>query len=112
MNADKRKKWLMAGAVLLVLGSGSVWGHGRVHFGFGFGPGFWDPWPFDYYPPRPIYYYDYPPIIIQQPPPVYIERAPAPAPQQYWYYCAASRAYYPRVKTCPGGWMPVLPETP
>lgn len=117
MNADnpirRTKKWLLAAMVLLALGVGGAWGHGRVHFGFSSGPwpGFWDPWPFDYYPSRPIYYLP-PPVIIQQAPPVYIEQPSAPVPQQYWYYCAATRGYYPSVKTCPGGWIPVLPETP
>ena len=51
--------------------------------------------------------------------PVYIERgevAPSPAPQQqqtyYWYYCPASRAYYPYVRECAGGWQQVSPQPP
>jgi hypothetical protein len=43
-------------------------------------------------------------------PPVYVERSDAPAPaQSYWYYCEASRGYYPYVKECPGGWKAVPP---
>jgi hypothetical protein len=57
-----------------------------------------------YYPSAPVYY---------DPPPVYIEQAPdaAPQPQQYWYYCPATRAYYPYVSECPGGWQRVPPNT-
>jgi hypothetical protein len=45
--------------------------------------------------------------------PVFIERsAPAePAPQVWWYWCAESRAYYPYVQQCPGGWQRVAPQT-
>ena len=57
-----------------------------------------------------------------QPRTVYVEPAPtyvpgpvtaAPAPQagSYWYYCAASRTYYPYVSSCPSGWQTV-PATP
>ena len=39
--------------------------------------------------------------------------APAVAgPAAYWYYCAASGAYYPYVQNCPGGWELVLPTAP
>ncbi|NNM80302.1 MAG: hypothetical protein HKM01_07595, partial [Gallionella sp.] len=30
---------------------------------------------------------------------------------QYWYFCAASKTYYPYVSSCPTGWTPV-PATP
>ena len=70
------------------------------------GPGY-------YYPPP--YYYAPPVYVAPSPPPVYIEQAPAqaaPAPAQpaMWYYCAASRSYYPYVKECPGGWQQVAPQ--
>ncbi|MBK7280119.1 hypothetical protein [Candidatus Aalborgicola defluviihabitans] len=53
-----------------------------------------------------------PPVVIQVPAPVQSQPGPqvAPAPQ-FWYYCDASRAYYPYVATCPGGWQTV-PATP
>jgi len=51
-----------------------------------------------------------PPPVLYQTPTVYVP-APAPAPG-YWYYCAASQAYYPYVQECPGGWTPVLPTPP
>jgi hypothetical protein len=75
------------------------------------------PWyihPYYYHPPR--YYYYYPPaVVLPSPPPVYIERGdaqPAPPPQGYWYYCPESRAYYPYVDRCSGGWQRVLPQPP
>ena len=84
-------------------------GHGRssVFLGFNFGfPGYY-PAPY-YYPPA--YYPYYPaPVVIQSPPQVYVEREAAPEAQSYWYYCAATRGYYPYVKECPGGWQKVAP---
>jgi len=37
---------------------------------------------------------------------------PAPAPSQYWYFCNASKAYYPYVRECPSGWQRVTPQPP
>lgn len=96
---------------------------GHVGIGVVIGPS-WGPWyypaPRYYYPPP---YYDpyYAPIVIERSdPPVYIERPTSPgtgeddtasAPEtNYWYYCAAARAYYPDVKRCPDGWQKVLPR--
>lgn len=115
------------GLVLLLLagaGSGSAWadrgyrhGYGRggyTQFGVVIGPG-WGPW---LYPPS-YYYPPYQPIVIERAPQVYIEQyapAPAPAPEtgqtSYWYYCNASRAYYPYVNECPSGWQKVSPQPP
>jgi hypothetical protein len=84
-------------------------GHGHVTFGFHIGgPAYWGPWPY-YYPsyyPAPYYAA---PIVVQSPPQVYVEREAASAPetQSYWYYCGATRGYYPYVKECPGGWQKV-----
>ena len=50
-----------------------------------------------------------PQAVYIQPAPVY---APAPAVQQYWYFCPAANAYYPYVAACPGGWMPVPASPP
>ena len=79
----------------------------------------WGPW---YYPPTyyyPPYYPPYQPIVIQRAPQVYIEQyvppqEPVPAPERnnYWYYCAAAKAYYPYVNECPSGWQKVLPQPP
>jgi hypothetical protein len=61
-----------------------------------------------YFYPAPVYPYpnpwEPPPVVVAPP----VETAP---PTQYWYYCEASRAYYPYVATCPGGWKQV-PATP
>lgn len=65
-------------------------------------------------------YYSYPaytyPVPAYAPSGAYVEQGyaeVAPAPQQDWYYCAASNAYYPYVKECPGAWqrVPALPPT-
>jgi hypothetical protein len=82
-------------------------GHTRFSFGLVIGAPFY-PW---YTPP----YYYYPPAVVAVPaaPTTYIEQAGAPAPSQrssYWYYCEASRTYYPYVKECPAGWLRVVPQ--
>jgi hypothetical protein len=53
-------------------------------------------------------YYSPPPLVIQQEPPVYVQ--PEQEQQYYWYYCQDPQGYYPYVKSCPGGWMKVVPE--
>ncbi len=79
--------------------------HGRVGIGIQFGA----PWPGYYYPPA----YYYPPVVaVPAQPPVYIEQPqvyspPAAVVQGDWYYCGDSRAYYPYVRDCPGGWQRV-----
>ncbi len=108
---------------LLLCGIGGASAHGgRVGVGVYVGPGpFWGPPIYrPYYGPGPYFYpapyFAPPPVIIQQaPPPVYIEQRPAaeePAQEagNYWHYCRESKAYYPYVKECPGGWQKVLPQ--
>lgn len=98
-------------------GHGTWHGHGNWHhgghanFGFYFGaPLDWGPWG---YPPYSPYspYYSYPPqtIIVPVSPPVYVQKSDAGA-AHWWYYCADSKAYYPYVKQCPGGWQRVAPQ--
>ena len=29
---------------------------------------------------------------------------------QYWYYCTDPQGYYPYIKSCPGGWVTVIPK--
>ncbi|MGE5468372.1 MAG: hypothetical protein ACM3Y9_13190 [Ignavibacteria bacterium] len=113
----KTVKWLAAFVAFAALGSTAAWAdhHPRVHFGLVIGSPYWGP-PWGYPPP---YYYPpyYPPVVVERPAPVYIEQAPpavaapapAPAAQNYWYYCAAARGYYPYVKECPSGWQKVAP---
>ncbi len=86
-------------------------------FGVGIGWPFWGPsW---YYPPYYYPYYSpyyYPPAVaVPSTPPAYIEQAqpePSSAPSDVWYYCPASRTYYPYVKECPGGWQTVPGQPP
>ncbi|MDB5991900.1 MAG: hypothetical protein JWQ10_3303 [Herbaspirillum sp.] len=61
------------------------------------GPGYY-PSPYYYPPPQPVY-------VQPAPPPVYVEQTN----DDYWYYCAQPKAYYPYVKECPQGWMKVVP---
>jgi hypothetical protein len=89
--------------------------HGGYHGGWyrpyyrPWGPGFYwggsivvgPPW-------YPYGYYAAPPAVVQPPPQVYVE--PQQPQQNYWYYCQDPQGYYPYVKTCPGGWMKVVPE--
>ena len=74
------------------------------------GPAWW------YYPPPPAYY-GYPPVAVAAPdsPQAYVEQGdgqPAPPQQPSWYYCSDSKAYYPYVKECSGGWQQVAPQPP
>ena len=100
-----------------------AWHHSRVRVGVGFYFGV----PvagFPYYYP-PYYPYYYPPyypttIVVPSQPTVYVEQGSQPSaqpqlqqqPTGYWYYCGDSRAYYPYVKDCPGGWQRVSPQPP
>lgn len=112
-------KWLKPVLIsMLLLGTAAsdvAWAHrGRVGVGVVIGAPLG--WPGYYYPPYygyPPYYVYPPPIVVESSPPVYIERsaAPAAAPEEgYWYYCRKSKAYYPYVKECPGGWQRVAPR--
>ena len=69
------------------------------------------------YAPYPYYYPPYypAPVVVQPQPTVYVEQpqqqfAPAPQTQGSWYYCPASRAYYPYVRDCASGWQQVAPQ--
>jgi hypothetical protein len=113
----KIKFLAISAAMLLGMSNAALaWhgGHGHGGFGVYMGVPLYSPW---YYPPA----YYYPPVPIYSPaviasPPVYVEQGdsdqstPAPQSQQSWYYCNASRAYYPYVKECPGGWQRVEPQ--
>jgi hypothetical protein len=104
-------------------GYGGYGYHGGVRFGvtLGFplyGPAYY-PGPYYGYPgyayPAPAY--GYPPVVVAPAvPPVYVEQevvrtAPSQA-QGDWYYCAASKAYYPYVAECPAGWQRVPAQPP
>jgi hypothetical protein len=88
---------------------GSWHGHGSWHGGGVFvGAPLW--WPYGYAYP---YWYGYPtyspPVVVESAPTEYVESEPPP--QQYWYYCRDPEGYYPDVKECPGGWLPVAPRS-
>ncbi|RFC32208.1 MAG: hypothetical protein DID92_2727745193 [Candidatus Nitrotoga sp. SPKER] len=72
-----------------------------------------------YYPPASAYY-----PLVQSAPVTYTEQddasqfqvqeipknLPQDAQGSWWYYCADSKAYYPYVNQCPGGWLKVVPQ--
>ena len=107
-------------------------GHGHRH-GYGHGRSYYRPffYPYSsfYYPPAyypPVYvapaaapvYVEQQPHYVEQVQPQAVQPAPQPAPQaqpeapNYWYYCAATQAYYPDVGFCSGGWqrVPAQPQ--
>jgi hypothetical protein len=104
------RRALATAAFALGLGAGALLAtpaEARVVFGVGVGVPLYAP----YYPPPPPVYY--------APPPVYYAPAPVYAPPvtlqqnsaaQNWYYCDASRAYYPHVTSCASGWREVAPQ--
>jgi hypothetical protein len=125
---------LMCGAIALAMVAYPAAARVRVGVVIGV-PGPWYPYPryydhyYDpyYYPPR----YYYPPVValpVPSAPPTYVQQpyAQQPMGQQadeqqssqqenndnYWYYCAAEKAYYPYVKQCPAGWTRVAPKPP
>ena len=110
---------LVALAGVLASEPGQAHHRSHVHVGVGFaygypywGPGWWGPWGPWYSP----YYYPTT-IVVPAQPMTYIEKgsAPAssaPAPESWWYYCDASKGYYPYVKDCPSGWQRVPPAPP
>jgi hypothetical protein len=115
MNTIKRIL-IVAVVLLSAVASGSALAHGQVRFGIVVGgPLYWPGYyPGPYYSP-----YYYPPVVaVPASPPTYVEQgdevAPAAPVQEqsraYWYYCAESKAYYPYVKQCPGGWQRVAPQ--
>ncbi|MGP1683627.1 MAG: hypothetical protein ACTS8S_15020 [Giesbergeria sp.] len=120
----------LASASAMAQHYGHGYGHGHGHGGnvrFGislgiplYGPRFYLA-PYYAYPsyayPAPVY--AYPPAVMgPSSPPVYVEQSAAretPAPAQAqgdWYYCAASKAYYPYVGECPAGWQRVPAQPP
>ncbi len=91
-------------------------GHGWGHHG---GWGWRGDWIFPALITSAILYDVTRPPLYVQPVPVYAptyvqsaapEAAAAPATGD-WYFCAGANAYYPYVRSCPGGWQAV-PATP
>ena len=82
-----------------VHGSFSVFLGPSFYWGPAYYPGYWYDTPAYY---GPTYYYE-------DPAPVYVEPAPAAPASTYRYYCP-SGGYWPDVKSCPQGWLRVLPD--
>jgi hypothetical protein len=89
---------------------GGDWRHGRHDGRLGWwwvAAGAW------YFYPQPVYPYPdpyVPPVVVVQPP-QQPDAPSVPPPAQSWYYCEASKSYYPYVSTCTAGWKTV-PATP
>ncbi|MCG6965823.1 MAG: hypothetical protein LJE59_04885 [Chromatiaceae bacterium] len=77
---------------------GPLWWPGYRYPGYGYS-GYYSP----YYAPS---------TVVVSPPPATTYVQPPAESSSYWYYCESSRGYYPYVKTCPGGWMKVVPDAP
>ena len=109
---------IAAGVAAPAYAGGGFHHHSHAHFGVVVGvPAYWYyPSPYYYYPPYAYYppYSSYPPAGA--PAAAYIERGDAraaPGPDQdSWYYCPETKAYYPYVKQCAGGWQRVAPQPP
>jgi hypothetical protein len=114
-------------AILLTIGllltapvSGRAGSSTHYSFGLNLGvgvPGYygspgWGPRPY-WGPPAvvvPPYAYPAPPVVVvPQQPQTYVQRNQQES--GYWYYCQNPQGYYPYIKSCPGGWMKVVPET-
>jgi len=99
---------------------GGAYGHGYGYRGVGIGIALGVPlvglgyYSAPYYS-YPAYAYPAPAYSYPAPAGAYVEQGyaqAAPAPQQDWYYCAGSNAYYPYVRECPGGWQRVPAQPP
>lgn len=102
------------GGVRFGLAVGIPIGLGYGYYGGYYPPPYYSPYYAPYYPPMVTAPYASPTYIEQGGP----QSAPVPAPQaspgsqNYWYYCAESKSYYPYVNQCPGGWQRVSPTPP
>lgn len=112
MNGAIKRRAAILLIVMLVPLSAFAHGYRGTRTNIWIGPG-WSPW-WGY--PAPYYYsYSPPPVIIQQPATEYYFQAPPQQKEQepaYWYYCRKPDGYYPYVKTCPDGWLKVVPTIP
>jgi len=107
---------------------GGNWSGGRYWYprvGFYFGaPLLWSAWywgwPYDYYYPRTVVY----DRVIERYPAAYPDGVMEPVPSTevapsrgapsqgplYMNYCESSKAYYPKVTSCPEGWKFIAPS--
>jgi hypothetical protein len=90
---------------------GGAWRHGHHDGRLGW---WWVVGGLWYFYPRPVYPYPdpYVPPVVVAPAPAQNQPATVVEPVQYWYYCEATRSYYPYVATCEGGWKPVPASPP
>ena len=99
---------LTAQAAACACGSADV---ARVRVFVGLGVPFYYPVVPFYYPVAPLPYYYQHVVAVPAAPTNYVEQGQPSAGQAQpggsWYYCDASKAYYPYVKECPGGWREV-----
>ena len=89
-------------------------GHGNSYSFWigGWAPGWWGPYPYPSYYPYYYPYYQYPyyapgTVVAEEP----AVSDPSQDQDSYWYYCQNPKGYYPYIKTCPGGWMKVVPQS-
>src|SRR5512134_465537 len=101
----------------IAVGVPLFWGSGWYPY-YGYPSYYYGPYGYPAYG-YPAYGYPgygyYPPAVVQSSPPTYIEKGTpegAPGGSDYWYYCEQSKAYYPYVKECPGGWRRETPRPP
>ncbi len=108
---------------LAILGTSGAAYAGHVGVGIYVAPGglYYPAGPGPYYYPGPPVPYYYPqPVVVPMAPDNYVEQgqpqpATAPVPGQdssSWYYCDASKTYYPYVKQCAAGWRQVPAQPP
>jgi hypothetical protein len=126
VETNEMKRTILVFIVLLTLLMTVAWvshaGHTRVVIGGSVWlgpPPYWGPAPGAWCGPRYYYggpvYYAPPPVIIHRPPVyvqpqhVYVQRGQEES--NYWYYCDNPQGFYPYIKSCPGGWMKVVPDT-
>jgi len=66
-----------------------------------------------YFYSRPTYPYPdpYRPTMVIELEKTTQQSPPSAPPSQNWYYCEASKDYYPYVPSCPSGWK-IVPVTP
>lgn len=92
----------------------------RGYYSDYYGSPFWGsswyyPYSYPFYYPYSPYYYPNAVVTVPSMPQEYIEQGPdepaAPSTSDVWYYCPRSKAYYPYIKECRGGWqtVPVVP---
>ncbi len=109
----KRTVCLILLAAMLIMASAipsQAGGHFYFRGGIWVGPGWWGP-PYPYY--YPYYpYYSEPPTVIERQAPAYVQPNRQQDDQDYWYFCAKPKGYYPYIKECPGGWLKVIPSAP